>query len=65
MVDKDGMPWIIDYGSAVQSRDPDKNPLMYQVVVGGKFHLTDDFLGLRELRIRVHHYMEQRKESQS
>ena len=61
IVDEGGVPWLIDYGSAVHSVDPDLNPLTYQITPGGKRHMGNDLLGLRELRLRVQTYINKKE----
>lgn len=57
MVDKEGNPWIIDFGSAAQSINPGVDSRIYQVSSGAPRILATDLAGIERLRIRLVHYL--------
>lgn len=60
MIDKNGKPWLIDYGSAIKSAAADHDGRTYQISAGGKYIVGNDKAGVqnleRQLRALVKQY---------
>jgi serine/threonine protein kinase len=53
MVDKEGNPWLIDFGSAIKSLKPEGDAQRYQLRYGGQLWNATDLTGIREMKNRV------------
>lgn len=64
MVDKDGNPWIIDFGSTVKSISTESNDYhrTYQLTANGPHIMGNDASGVENLKQRVLRYMRNGKE---
>jgi len=58
MVDTDGRPWLVDFGSALQSASAG-DPKFFQLTVGGPYHLTNDLSGIQKLKARTLAHMKE------
>lgn len=57
MIDKEGTPWIIDFGAMVKSVNPDHPLDSYQLQVGGRDYRAQDVRGIGLLKQRVIDYL--------
>lgn len=57
MVDEEGNPWIVDFGSAIKAMHPSENDQVFQVKAGGAHILASDLSGVRGLKEKVIEYL--------
>ena len=57
MVDEEGNPWIIDFGSAIKALHPSDNDQVFQIKAGGAHILASDLSGVRRLKEKVIEYL--------
>lgn len=57
MVDEEGNPWIVDFGSAIKAMHPSDNDQVFQVKAGGAHILASDLSGVRGLKEKVIEYL--------
>lgn len=60
IVDKEGDPWIIDFGSALKSKGPDTDPRLYQVTYGGIPCVASDLQGIKELGKQIKNHLREK-----
>lgn len=53
MVDKEGNPWIVDFGAMVKSISSEQSPEFYQLRLGGLLYRAKDLYGLSLLKQRL------------
>ena len=58
MVDEKGEPCLVDFGSAIKSADPDKNPMAYQITIDSTPIIANDLSGVRKLKRRILSYIQ-------
>lgn len=51
--DSEGLPVLVDFGSAVKAIDYDPNERGYQIVPGGQRYISNDLAAVRDLRNKV------------
>jgi len=57
MVDEEGNPWIVDFGSAIKAMHPSDNDQIFQIKPGGAHILASDLSGVRRLKEKVIEYL--------
>ena len=53
MIDAEGNPWIVDFGSAIKSCGVSSDPRFYQITNGGAYIFAHDVSGIQSLKKRV------------
>ncbi len=62
IVDKEGEPWIVDFGSSVKAFADDNNHTIYQLYPNGPYIVSDDMSGLMGLKERIADYLNNKKQ---
>lgn len=57
MVDEEGNPWIVDFGSAIKALHPTDDPQVFQLTPGGRYMLASDLSGVQGLKRKVAEYL--------
>jgi predicted Ser/Thr protein kinase len=61
MVDEEGNPWLIDFGSATKALNPDIETQTYQLHPGGGYMRAKDRSGVRQLKEKVIDYLKKQE----
>ena len=61
IVDEEGQPWIVDFGSAVKAFAEDNNHTIYQLYPNGPYVVSDDISGITGLKQRVNDYIKNKQ----
>lgn len=62
MVDKDGNPWLVDFGSAIRALKPEGDAQLYQLQPEGRLWRATDLSGIHEMKERVAAIMRQKEQ---
>lgn len=57
MIDVEGNPWIVDFGSAIKAMHPSDNDQVFQLKPGGAHILASDLSGVHKLKEKVIEYL--------
>lgn len=62
MIDTEGNPWIIDFGSTIKSVDPERSTTTFQLQLNGAHFLSSDLDGVRKLKRRLNLFLTSKEE---